>query len=158
MWPVKSRQMSIKVAQKHFASKKKDFDKFTKIALGKNNYCLGLWKVTQSEINRTIWSHCNLVTLLCTSSNVHNVILYTLSLSPSPTRAQFILKVFQIALSHSFSTFSLSIRLSLCDYCILISKPFVPYKCPLSLSLSLSALSTSPSNSPSLLTPQSLTN
>ena len=99
MWPVKSRQMSIKVAQKHFASKKKDFDKFTKIAFGKNNYCHGLWKVTQSEINRTIWSHCNLVTLLCTSSNVHNVILYTLSLSPSPTRAQFILKVFQIALS-----------------------------------------------------------
>ena len=32
VWPVKSRQMSIKVAQKEFAWKMKDFDKFTQIA------------------------------------------------------------------------------------------------------------------------------
>ena len=32
VWPVKSRQMSIKVAQKGFARKMKDFVTFTKIA------------------------------------------------------------------------------------------------------------------------------
>ena len=49
VWPVKSRHMSIKVAQKWFHQKMKDFDTFTKIGqFGQNNCCYMLSKVAQS--------------------------------------------------------------------------------------------------------------
>ena len=59
VWPVKNRQMSIKVAQKDFASKMKDLQKLPKMCwhFGQNNCCSGLWKVAQSVINHPIWSY-----------------------------------------------------------------------------------------------------
>ena len=62
VWPVKNRQMSIKVAKNDFTTKAKDFDTFTKIAwecrrFGQINCCQRLWKVAQSAINYPIWSH-----------------------------------------------------------------------------------------------------
>ena len=59
MWPVKSCQMSIKVAQKDFTRIMKDFGTFTKFywKFGHNNSCHGLWKVVHSAINCPIWSH-----------------------------------------------------------------------------------------------------
>ena len=62
VWPVKSCQMSVKVAQKWFHKKMKDFDTFTQIAyecrrFGQNNQCQRLWKVALSSINHPIWSH-----------------------------------------------------------------------------------------------------
>ena len=62
VWPIKSRQMSIKVAQKWFHSKNESFWHFYKNCLkcgqfGQNDCCHRLWKVAQSAIN------INLVTL-----------------------------------------------------------------------------------------------
>ena len=52
-----------KLPKNDFTRKGTDFDTFTKIALecsrlGQINCCHRLWKVAQSPINRTIWSHC----------------------------------------------------------------------------------------------------
>ena len=63
VWPVKSRQMSIKVAQKWFHYKNERFWHIYKNCLkhgwfGQNNFCHWLWKVAQSAINRPIWLHC----------------------------------------------------------------------------------------------------
>ena len=62
VWPVKIRQMSIKVAKNDLTRKIKDFHTFTKVALecgrfGQTNCCHRLWKVAQIPINRPIWSH-----------------------------------------------------------------------------------------------------
>ena len=62
VWPVKRRQMSIKVAQKRFHKQNERFWQLYKDCLkcgqlGQNNYCHRLWKVAQSAINRPIWSH-----------------------------------------------------------------------------------------------------
>ena len=62
VWPVKSHQMSIKVAQKWFHYKKDRFwhlykNCLTMWMIGQINCCQRLWKVAQSTINRPIWSH-----------------------------------------------------------------------------------------------------
>ena len=61
VWPVKSRQMSIKVAQKWFHYKNEWFRHLDKNCLKceqfrQNNCCHSLWKVAQSAINRPIWT------------------------------------------------------------------------------------------------------
>ena len=66
MWPVKSRQISIKkLPKKDFPRKMKDFWHLYKSCLkcgqfGQNNCCHRLWKDAQSAINRPIWSRCSL--------------------------------------------------------------------------------------------------
>ena len=67
-WPVKSGQISIKVAQNDFTRKFKKIDTFTKITwecgrFGQNNCCQRLWNFAQSPINRPIWSHWLLLTI-----------------------------------------------------------------------------------------------
>ena len=62
VWPVKSRQTSIKLPKNESTRKMKDFDTYTKITLnggnlGNKNCCQRLSKVAQSAINRPIWSH-----------------------------------------------------------------------------------------------------
>ena len=62
VWPVKNRQMSLKVVQNDFTRKIKDFDTFIKFAyecrrFGQINCCQRIWKVVKSLINRPIWSH-----------------------------------------------------------------------------------------------------
>ena len=62
VWPVKSCQMSIKVAQKLFHWKNERFWFLYKNCLkcgrfGQNNCFHRLWKVTQRAINCPIWSH-----------------------------------------------------------------------------------------------------
>ena len=65
VWPVKSHQMSIKVAQKWFHNKKwkflKPLQKLYKNVnnFGQNNCCHRLWEVAQRVLNRPIWSHCS---------------------------------------------------------------------------------------------------
>ena len=61
VWPVKNRQMSIKVAQNEFTRKIKDFKTFTKIAqecrrFKQINCGQRLWIDAQSPINCPIWS------------------------------------------------------------------------------------------------------
>ena len=62
MWLVKSHQLPIKVAQKWFHLKMKDFLHLYKYCLkcgqfGQNKCCHRLWKVVQSAINRPIRSN-----------------------------------------------------------------------------------------------------
>ena len=63
VWPVKSRQMSIKVAQKEVHKKNERFWHLYKNYLKmwasfENYYFRRLWKVAQIAINHPIWSHC----------------------------------------------------------------------------------------------------
>ena len=63
VWPEKSHQMSIKVAQKWFHSKNERFWQLYKNCLkcgwfGQNNCCHRPWNFAHSAINRQIWSHC----------------------------------------------------------------------------------------------------
>ena len=73
VWPVKSRQTSIKLPKNESTRKMKDFDTYTKITLnggnlGNKNCCQRLSKVAQSAINRPIWSHCTRVCSIAKSS------------------------------------------------------------------------------------------
>ena len=63
VWPVKSRQISIKVAQKWFQLEKLNILTPYQNCLecgrfGQIHCCHRLWKVAQSPINRSMWSHC----------------------------------------------------------------------------------------------------
>ena len=69
VWPIKSRQMSIKVAQKWLHWKNERFwHLFINCQkcgrFGQNNSCHRLWKIDQSAINRQIWSHWTITTLV----------------------------------------------------------------------------------------------
>ena len=61
VWPVKSRRISIRIAQKWFHFKNERFWQLKKSLncgrFGKNNCCHRLLKVAQSAIYRPIWSH-----------------------------------------------------------------------------------------------------
>ena len=64
VWPVKSHPKSMKSCPKMISLEKWKILTPLKIAItclwfGHNICCHRLWKVTQSEINRPIWSHCS---------------------------------------------------------------------------------------------------
>ena len=62
VWPVKSLQMSIEVAQKWFTRKMKLYKNCLKCGrFGQNNCCHMLWKVAQIAIYCPTLSHCHLV-------------------------------------------------------------------------------------------------
>ena len=105
-WPVKSRQMSTKVAQKWFHLKNERFGLFYKNCLkcwqfGQNNCWHRLWKVAQRAKNRPIWSHWSISMMQpCTSRSVGFLLagavsIFELTTSPfheipSTARAHFL--------------------------------------------------------------------
>ena len=82
VWPVKSCQMSIKIAQKWFLYKIEIFWHFYKKFLtcepfGQNNCCQRLWKVAQSAINHPIWSHWGQVSCFLISKQIDSSYIST---------------------------------------------------------------------------------